>query len=140
MPTTAGTGSEVSPAAVITAGNQKITLVDYTLVPDMAIVDPLLTISMPPQITADTGMDALTHAIEAAVSIFASPYSDAFAVQAARLIFEALPRAYADGSDLEARTAMANAATLAGLAFSNAFVKDLSRPLYPTTIKFLSIW
>jgi acetaldehyde dehydrogenase / alcohol dehydrogenase len=122
MPTTAGTGSEVSPASVITSGKQKVTLVDYTLVPDMAIVDPTLTASMPPAITADTGIDALTHAIEAAVSIFASPYSDAFSVQAARLIFEALPRAYADGSDMEARTAMANAATLAGLAFSNAFV------------------
>jgi acetaldehyde dehydrogenase / alcohol dehydrogenase len=122
MPTTSGTGSEVSPASVITSGTRKLTLVDYTLVPDMAIVDPMLTLSMPPSVTADSGMDALTHAIEAAVSIFASPYSDAFCVQSARLAFEALPRAYEDGADLEARTAMANAATLAGLAFSNAFV------------------
>lgn len=122
IPTTSGTGSEVSPAAVLTVGKRKATLVDYTLVPDMAIVDPTTTMSMPPEITADTGVDALTHALEAAVSIFASPYTDAFCVQAARLIFEALPRAYADGSDLDARTAMANAATLAGLAFSNAFV------------------
>jgi acetaldehyde dehydrogenase/alcohol dehydrogenase len=122
MPTTAGTGSEVSPASVVTSGNRKVTLVDYTLVPDTAIVDPTLTVSMPPSITADTGIDALTHAIEAAVSIFASPYSDAFCVQSARLIFQALPSAYADGSDLDARTSMANAATLAGLAFSNAFV------------------
>ena len=122
IPTTAGTGSEVSPGAVITVGDTKATLVDYSLVPDMAIVDPMLTLTMPPSITADTGIDALTHALEAAVSIFASPYTDAFCVQAARLIFDALPRAYDDGSDLEARTAMANAATIAGLAFSNAFV------------------
>ena len=78
--------------------------------------------TMPPTITADTGIDALTHALEAAVSIFASPYTDAFCMQAIRLILDALPRAYRDGSDLEARTAMANAATIAGLAFSNAFV------------------
>jgi acetaldehyde dehydrogenase / alcohol dehydrogenase len=122
IPTTSGTGSEVSPAAVISVGERKITLVDYTLVPDMAIVDPLLTLTMPPAITADTGIDALTHALEAAVSIFASPFTDAFCMQAVNLILGALPRAYGDGSDLEARTAMANAATIAGLAFSNAFV------------------
>jgi acetaldehyde dehydrogenase / alcohol dehydrogenase len=122
IPTTAGTGSEVSPAAVITSQGRKVTLVDYSLVPDVAVIDPTLSASMPPTITADTGIDALTHALEAAVSIFASPYTDAFCVQAARLIFESLPKAYAHGDDIEARTAMANAATLAGLAFSNAFV------------------
>lgn len=122
VPTTSGTGSEVSPAAVITVGDRKATLVDYSLVPDTAIVDPLLSTSMPPAITADTGIDALTHALEATVSIFSSPYSQAFSTQAAALIFQALPRAYDDGDDLEARTMMANAATLAGLAFSNAFV------------------
>ncbi len=122
IPTTAGTGSEVSPAAVISSQGRKVTLVDYSLVPDIAVVDPTLSASMPPAITADTGIDALTHALEAAVSIFASPYTDAFCVQAARLIFESLPTAYARGDDIEARTAMANAATLAGLAFSNAFV------------------
>jgi acetaldehyde dehydrogenase/alcohol dehydrogenase len=77
---------------------------------------------MPPSVTADTGIDALTHALEAAVSIFASPYTDAFCTQAVRLILDALPTAVADGRDLDARTAMLNAATLAGLAFSNAFV------------------
>ena len=77
---------------------------------------------MPQEITADTGIDALTHALEAAVSIFASPFTDAFCMQAVNLILDALPRAYHDGSDLEARIAMANAATIAGLAFSNAFV------------------
>jgi acetaldehyde dehydrogenase/alcohol dehydrogenase len=122
VPTTAGTGSEVSPAAVLSVGDRKVTLVDYTLVPDMAIVDPRLTLTMPPEVTADTGIDALTHALEAAVSIFASPYTDAFCMQAVRLILGALPRAYRDGGDLEARTEMANAATIAGLAFSNAFV------------------
>ena len=122
IPTTSGTGSEVSPAAVITVGDRKVTLVDYSLVPDMAIVDPTLTLTMPQEITADTGIDALTHALEAAVSIFASPFTDAFCMQAVNLILDALPRAYRDGSDLEARTAMANAATIAGLAFSNAFV------------------
>jgi acetaldehyde dehydrogenase/alcohol dehydrogenase len=122
IPTTSGTGSEVSPAAVISVGPRKVTLVDYSLVPDMAIVDPHLTLTMPKQITADTGIDALTHALEAAVSIFASPFTDAFCVQAANLIFTALPTAYRDGSDLGARTAMHNAATIAGLAFSNAFV------------------
>ncbi|MBV9915793.1 MAG: bifunctional acetaldehyde-CoA/alcohol dehydrogenase [Solirubrobacterales bacterium] len=122
IPTTAGTGSEVSPAAVISVGRRKVTLVDYSLVPDMAIVDPLLTLTMPREITADTGIDALTHALEAVVSIFASPFTDAFCFQAAHLILDALPRAYRQGDDVEARTAMANAATIAGLAFSNAFV------------------
>ena len=122
IPTTAGTGSEVSPAAVLTVGDTKVTLVDYTLVPDVAIVDPNLTLSLPPSATADTGIDALTHALEAAVSIFASPYTDAFCVQAVYQIMGSLPKACSDGSDLEARTAMANAATIAGLAFSNAFV------------------
>jgi acetaldehyde dehydrogenase/alcohol dehydrogenase len=122
LPTTAGTGSEVSPAAVLTVDGRKVTLVDYSLVPDTAIVEPRLTLSMPPVLTADSGIDALTHALEAAVSIFASPYTDAFCVQAVHQILPHLPRAYADGSDLEARTAMSNAATIAGLAFSNAFV------------------
>jgi acetaldehyde dehydrogenase/alcohol dehydrogenase len=122
LPTTAGTGSEVSPAAVLTVEGRKATLVDYSLVPDMAVVEPRLMLSMPPTLTADTGIDALTHALEAAVSIFASPFTDAFCVQAVHQILEHLPRAYAHGDDLEARSAMANAATIAGLAFSNAFV------------------
>jgi acetaldehyde dehydrogenase/alcohol dehydrogenase len=122
VPTTAGTGSEVSPAAVLTTGGRKVTLVDYTLVPDVAAVDPTLTLTMPPELTADTGVDALTHALEAYVSIFASPYTDAFCLQAIHLILDALPRAVADGGHLAARTDMANAATIAGLAFSNAFL------------------
>jgi acetaldehyde dehydrogenase/alcohol dehydrogenase len=122
LPTTAGTGSEVSPATVVGAEGRKVTLVDYSLVPDVAIVDPTLTLSMPPNVTADSGVDALTHALEAGVSVFASPYTDAFCMQALNLILESLPRAYANGDDLGARTAMSNAATIAGLAFSNAFV------------------
>ena len=122
VPTTAGTGSEVSPVAVLTARGRKVTLVDYSLVPDVAVVDPTLTLSMPPELTADVGVDALTHALEAYVSIFASPYTDAFCLQAINLILGALPQAYADGGDIAARTDMANAATLAGLAFSNAFL------------------
>ncbi|HEX3223996.1 MAG TPA: bifunctional acetaldehyde-CoA/alcohol dehydrogenase [Nocardioides sp.] len=122
VPTTAGTGSEVSPAAVLTVDGRKETLVDYSLVPDMAVVDPMLTLSMPRSVTVDSGVDALTHALEAVVSIFASPYTDAFCVQAARLIFDSLPTAADEPDDVAARTDMANAATLAGLAFSNAFV------------------
>src|SRR6185436_744467 len=122
VPTTAGTGSEVSPAAVLTVGGAKLTLVDYSLVPDQAIVEPRLTATMPPALTADTGVDALTHALEAYVSIFASPYSDALCLQAVRMILDALPRAFARGDDLVARTQMANGATIAGLAFANAFV------------------
>ena len=122
VPTTAGTGSEVSPAAVVSIDNKKVTLVDYSLVPDVAVVDPTLTLSMPLEITADTGIDALTHAPAAAVSIFASPYTDAFCMQAVNLILDAPARAYHDGSDLKARSAMANAATNFRLAFSNAFV------------------
>jgi acetaldehyde dehydrogenase / alcohol dehydrogenase len=122
VPTTAGTGSEVSPAAVLTVEGAKVTLVDYSLVPDQAVVDPRLTLSMPPTLTADTGVDALTHALEAYVSIFASPYSDALCLQAVRLILDGLPRAFANGGDLAGRTQVANGATIAGLAFSNAFV------------------
>jgi acetaldehyde dehydrogenase/alcohol dehydrogenase len=121
-PTTAGTGSEVSPAAVLTVDGVKVTLVDYSLVPDQALVEPRLTTTMPPGLTADTGVDALTHALEAYVSIFASPFTDALCLEAVRLIVDALPRAFGHGDDLRARTAMANGATIAGLAFSNAFV------------------
>ena len=136
LPTTAGTGSEVSPATVISAGGRKVTLVDYSLVPDVAIVDPTLTLTMPPSVTADTGVDALTHALEAGVSIFASPYTDAFCMQAINLIMDALPRACENGDDLEVRTAMSNAATIAGLAFSNAFVGVNHALAHPVGARF----
>ncbi len=123
VPTTSGTGSEVSPAAVVTAGDRKVTLVDYSLVPDMAVVDPTLTLTMPPELTADTGIDALTHALEAYVSIFASPYTDAFCLQAIHLILDALPRAVRRRRRPRAPApTWPTRATIAGLAFSNAFV------------------
>jgi acetaldehyde dehydrogenase/alcohol dehydrogenase len=124
IPTTSGTGSEVTPYAVITDAerHRKVPLYDSSLIPDIAIVDPELVRGLPPTVTADSGLDALTHALEASVSVFASEYTDALAFQAARLIFQNLPRAYRDGGDMEARSKMHNAACMAGLAFSNAFV------------------
>jgi len=122
VPTTAGSGSEVSPGAVLTHEGRKVTLIDYCLLPDKAIVDPTLMVSLPAYSTADTGLDALTHALEGAVSIFSSSYTNAFCTQAISMIFDWLPKAYRDGSDLEARSNMADASTLAGLAFSNAFL------------------
>ena len=124
IPTTSGTGSEVTPFAVITDSElgRKVPLYDNSLIPDVAIIDPQLVRGLPANVTADTGLDALTHALEAAVSIFASEYTDALALQAARLVFEYLPRAVHDGSDMEARAKMHNAACMAGLAFANAFV------------------
>jgi acetaldehyde dehydrogenase/alcohol dehydrogenase len=124
IPTTSGTGSEVSPAAVITdsASGRKTTLVDYTLVPEMAIVDPSLAVSMPKRLTAESGVDAVTHAIESLVSSFSSPYTHALSLRALHDLFTSLPQAYANGEDMELRTRVHNAATMAGMAFSNAFV------------------
>ena len=124
IPTTSGTGSEVSPAAVVTdtQTGRKTTIVDYSLVPDMAIVDPSLTLSMSPQLTADSGVDAIAHAVESLVSGFASPYTHAMSLRSVHDLTLALPEAYRDGANLDARTRVHNAATMAGLAFSNAFV------------------
>lgn len=124
IPTTSGTGSEVTAVAVITSerNGRKVPLYDTSLLPDMAIVDPQLLVGLPPSITADTGLDALTHALEALVSVFASDYTDGLCMQAARMVFEHLPQAVRHGEDLEARQKMHNAATIAGLAFANAFV------------------
>jgi acetaldehyde dehydrogenase/alcohol dehydrogenase len=124
VPTTSGTGSEVTPFAVISdeERGRKVPLYDHSLMPDVAIIDPALTLGLPPGITADTGFDTLTHALEAIVSVFASEYTDALAFQAARLVFEHLPRVCRDGSDLDSRSAMHNAACMGGLAFANAFV------------------
>ncbi|MEW6367721.1 MAG: bifunctional acetaldehyde-CoA/alcohol dehydrogenase [Acidobacteriota bacterium] len=125
IPTSSGTGSEVTPFAVISdtsKDNLKVTLGDYSLSPDIAIIDPEMTMSMPPGMTADTGLDCLTHAIESYVSIFWSEYTDALALQALRLVFEYLPTAYKNGKDEEARAKMANAACMAGIAISSAFV------------------
>jgi alcohol dehydrogenase class IV len=121
LPTTAGTGSEVTRVLVITDESdksKKAVFSDFILA-DVAIVDPLLTISMPPAITADTGMDALVHAIETYVSVNATPFSDVLAIEAIHLIAENLPAAYAKASNIEARFNMALAATLAGMAFTS---------------------
>ena len=122
--TTSGTGSEVTPFAVLTDKERgyKVTLADYSLTPDVAIVDPQFVLSMPRGLTVDTGVDCLTHALEAGVSIFASPYTDSNAMQAVRMTFKYLPIAYENPRDEEARTMMHNAACIAAIAFSNASV------------------
>jgi acetaldehyde dehydrogenase/alcohol dehydrogenase len=122
--TTSGTGSEVTPFAVLTdkAAGRKVTLADYSLSPDVAIVDPQFVMSMPKGLTADTGIDCLTHALESGVSILSSPYTDANALQALQLAFKYLPIAYENPGDEEARTMMHNASCIAAMAFSNAAV------------------
>ncbi|QVL35879.1 iron-containing alcohol dehydrogenase [Aminirod propionatiphilus] len=132
--TTAGTGSEVTNAAVITDTERhvKMTILDWRITPRLSVNDPEMMVSMPPSLTAATGMDALSHAVEAYVSIQASPITDSLAYKATELIFLNLPRAVRDGGDIEAREGMCHAAFLAGLAFSNSglgYVHALSHPL-----------
>ncbi|GHU25321.1 aldehyde-alcohol dehydrogenase [Spirochaetia bacterium] len=125
IPTSAGTGSEVTPFAVITDEKvgMKYPLADYELMPDMAIVDADLQMNAPKGLTSASGIDALTHALEAYASIMATDFTDGLAVQAAKLVFEYLPAAYEKGAaDPIAREKMANAATIAGMAFANAFL------------------
>ena len=125
IPTSAGTGSEVTPFAVITDENTgvKYPLADYELMPNMAIIDADLHMSAPRGLTAASGIDAVTHALEAYASVMATDYTDGLAVQALKTIFEYLPRAYENGqTDAQAREKMANAATMAGMAFANAFL------------------
>lgn len=124
VPTTAGTGSEVTLVAVIadTNSHAKLSFTSYKLIPHVAILDPALSLSLPPKLTATTGMDALTHAIEAFTSIQKNPVSDAFACKAIELIAQNLPRACAEGNDVDARTNLALASLMAGAAFSNAMV------------------
>lgn len=125
IPTSAGTGSEVTPFAVITDGNSgvKYPLADYELLPNMAIVDTDFHMSAPKGLTAASGIDAVTHALEAYASIMATDYTDGLALQSLKIIFKYLPRAYENGANDEvAREKMANAATMAGMAFANAFL------------------
>ncbi len=125
IPTSAGTGSEVTPFAVITdeKSGVKYPLADYQLLPNMAIIDTDFHMSAPKGLTAASGIDAVTHALEAYASMMATDYTDGLAIQALKTIFEYLPRAYDDGqNDIEAREKMANAATMAGMAFANAFL------------------
>ncbi|MBN2049882.1 MAG: iron-containing alcohol dehydrogenase [Spirochaetales bacterium] len=124
IPTTAGTGSEATLAAVIYDRETKTKLAfsDKYLLPHLAVLDPELTLTLPPALTASTGMDALTHAIESTISIDWSPVSRALAFGAVEMIFASLKRAVTDGSDLEARGAMLVAANMAGIAFSHSMV------------------
>lgn len=125
IPTSAGTGSEVTPFAVITDEKTgvKYPLADYELLPNMAIIDTDFHMSAPKGLTAASGIDAVTHALEAYASMLATDYTDALALQALKIIFKYLPRAYENGqTDTEAREKMANAATMAGMAFANAFL------------------
>ena len=125
IPTSAGTGSEVTPFAVITDEKTgvKYPLADYELMPNMAIVDTDMHMTAPKGLTAASGIDAVTHALEAYASVMATDYTDGLAIQALKVIFKYLPRAYENGqTDVEAREKMANAATMAGMAFANAFL------------------
>ena len=125
IPTSAGTGSEVTPFAVITDENSgvKYPLADYELLPNMAIIDTDFHMSAPKGLTAASGIDAVTHALEAYASMLATDYTDGLALKALKIIFEYLPKAYDNGlNDIEAREKMANAATIAGMAFANAFL------------------
>ena len=127
IPTTSGTGSEVTSFAVITdkVNNIKYPLADYELTPDVAIIDPTFVMSVPPAVTADTGLDVLTHAIEAYVSIMATDYTDALAMKAIQMVFEYLPKSYKGANTAEgkeAREKMHNASCIAGMAFANAFL------------------
>ena len=121
IPTTSGTGSEVTPFAVITEGNKKYPIADYSLTPTVAIVDPALVMTVPAHVAADTGLDVLTHATEAYVSILANDFTDGLALQAIKLVFEFLEKSVNE-KDPEARERMHNASTMAGMAFANAFL------------------
>jgi alcohol dehydrogenase class IV len=124
IPTTSGTGSETTWATVLTDTDLQMKLAMGTpeLLPDLAIVDSTLVMGLPPRITADTGMDVLTHAVEAYTNTLHNDFSDGMALKAVELVFQYLPRAYADGSDAEAREHMHNAAAIAGLAFGNSML------------------
>lgn len=124
VPTTSGTGSEVTPFAVITDDetHQKISMADYSLSPDIAIVDPDFTMSVPPAVTVDTGLDTLTHALESLVSSLSNDYTDGLALSSIISVFKHLETCYKEPDNLEARQRMHNASCIAGMAFGNAFL------------------
>lgn len=124
IPTSSGTGSEVTPFAVITdqRTGTKYPLADYELLPNMAIIDTDNMMSQPKGLTSASGVDVLTHALEAYASVMATPYTDGLALQAMKRVFDYLPTAYADGTDVKARDEMAHASCMAGMAFANAFL------------------
>ncbi|MDN7241548.1 iron-containing alcohol dehydrogenase [Planococcus sp. N028] len=131
IPTTSGTGSEVTNIAVLSLETTKDVVTHDFLLTDVAIVDPELTVSVPPKVTAATGIDALTHAVEAYISVNASPATDALALQAIRLIARSLRTAVNNGEDKQARTDMSNGSFLAGLSFFNAGVAGVHALAYP---------
>lgn len=136
IPTTSGTGAEATWVVVVTDPEErrKMVLGSRENVPHLAIVDPSLTVGLPPSITADTGLDVLTHAIEGYTSLWRNDFSDGLCLQAIRLVFTYLPRAWANGQDTEAREKMHNAATIAGLGFGNsnaALAHAMGHPMSP---------
>lgn len=120
IPSTSGTGSEVTSFSVIKIGEEKLALVDEWMIPDVAILDPIFVESVPPKITADTGMDVLCHALEAYVSTNANDFTDALAEKVVKIVFDYLLDAYRNGSNKEAREKMHNASCMAGMSFTNA--------------------
>lgn len=133
IPTTAGSGSEATPIAILSDVQEKLKkgIVSHFLFPDVSILDPVLTIGLPPEITASTGMDALVHAIEAYTSINATSLTDILAFKAMGLIYDNLRTAYANGSNLDARNQMLMASNLAGISFANAGVTAVHAFAYP---------
>ena len=138
VPTTAGTGSEVTPIAILSDEGEKLKkgIVSAYLFPSVALLDPELTLGLPPQITAATGMDALIHAIEAYTSVNATAITDMLALQAMDLLYHAIRTAYANGKNLEARSKMMEGSLLAGMAFANAGVTAVHAFAYPIGAEF----
>ena len=136
VPTTAGTGSEVTQVSVMNRGEEKKTINDPALLPLAAVVDPLLTLSVPPRTTMITGLDALAHALEGFWSVHHQPITDLYAVEAVRLVLENLEPAYRDGGNVEARTNMSYAALLAGMAFAQPKTAGCHACSYPLAMDY----